>query len=174
MNGKQRLQDVARSSARLAAELEGYPSKEIRPLLLLRLADRLLDDCFTRMLSAYAISSSEYHMLAVLEVCDESTSSPGILSELVGQTKANTTRILELLLRKKLVTKKQNSRDGRRHDITITKSGRDCVMLCTNNAVGPETKAMMETFSADQLQKLEDLLNQLIVTLDDNARDGYF
>mgnify|MGYP000128749573 CR=1 FL=1 len=174
MNGRQRLNDVNRSSDRLTAELEGYPSKEIKPLLLLRLADRLLDSCFTRMLSAYSISASEYHTLAVLEVCDEGTSSPGVLSELVGQTKANTTRILELLLLKKLIKKKKNTMDGRKHDITITKSGRDCVKLCTNSTIGPDTKSMMAGFSPSQLQDLESLLSQLILVLDDKSRDGNF
>jgi MarR family transcriptional repressor of emrRAB len=173
-SGRQRLNDINRSSDRLTAELEGYPSNEIRPLLLLRLADRLLDTCFTRMLSAYSISASEYHMLAVLDVCDGGTSSPGVLSELVGQTKANTTRILELLLLKKLIKKKKNSMDARRHDITITKSGRDCVKLCTNSTIGPETKSMMEKFSSRQLQELESLLGQLILVLDDKSRDGSF
>ena len=174
MIARQRLRDIDRSSSRLSKELEGYPGQEIRPLLLIRLADRMLDDCFTRMLSSYAISSSEYHMLAVLEVCDEGASSPGVLSELVGQTKANTTRILELLLRKKLVTKKQNLKDGRRHDVKITTAGRECVTLCTNNAVGPKTKAMMNVFSSIQLQELEGLLNQLIITLDEGVRDAPF
>ncbi|QQD19944.1 winged helix-turn-helix transcriptional regulator [Spongiibacter nanhainus] len=158
----------------MAEELEGYPSKEIKPLLLLRLADRLLDSCFTRMLSAYSISASEYHMLAVLEVCDESTSSPGVLAELVGQTKANTTRILDLLLSKKLIKKKKNIVDGRRHDITITKTGRDCVKLCTNNTIGPDTKSMMAGFSPSQLKNLECLLSQLILVLDDRSRAGNF
>ena len=174
-SGRQRLNDINRSSDRLTAELEGYPSNEIRPLLLLRLADRLLDTCFTRMLSAYSISASEYHMLAVLDVCDGGTSSPGVLSELVGQTKANTTRILELLLLKKLIKKKKkNTMDGRKHDITITKSGRDCVKLCTNSTIGPDTKSMMAGFSPSQLQDLESLLSQLILVLDDKSRDGNF
>ena len=64
--------------------------------------------------------------------------------------------------------------DARRHDITITKSGRDCVKLCTNSTIGPETKSMMEKFSSRQLQELESLLGQLILVLDDKSRDGSF
>ena len=97
MNGTQRLRDIERSSKRLARELKGYPNAEIYPLLLLRLADRCLDECFAKMLISFSITANEYHMLAVLEVCDDSTSSPGVLAELVGQTKANTTRILDSL-----------------------------------------------------------------------------
>ena len=112
-------------------------------------------------------------MLAVLEVCDDSTSSPGVLAELVGQTKANTTRILDSLHKKKLVSKKKDSRDGRRSNISITKSGRECVMLCTNKAVGPHTKTMMSSFSESELTELGRLIRKLIILLDDKIQEIY-
>src|SRR5690348_203254 len=112
MKSIQRLAAIDTSSPRLS---QGFPDLPVQLVMLMRLvraASQGMSDYLAPFLRPGGFTGSSLPTLLLLFPSRGGTASPGLLGELVGQTRANMTRILENLSGGKLVSRAADGRDG--------------------------------------------------------------
>lgn len=173
MKGVDRLRAIDLSAKKLQARIPGFPQNTIHVLRVLRAADISVGDYFEKLLSPARINGSEFHALAILSSCDNGISSPSELAELVGQTRANMTRILDSLVKSRYVSSAVDQRDARRRSVAITAKGERFLSKCVGE-FAPLLSVCLSDFSRSELDLLERLLRKMIESLDRGQRGLVF
>jgi MarR family transcriptional regulator, negative regulator of the multidrug operon emrRAB len=168
MNGQQRLSKVASSTPRMVAALPGMPMDGTVMVRLLRISGSGLSDFFEPVFRALDLSEHSFHVLCLLVASETGSASPSALSDMVGTSRGNMTRILEGLERDGWVARTVAPRDARRHVITITAEGREKVRDTVPRIAGPIDCAFSD-LTAEEFALLAKLLRKLIVSLDKDA-----
>lgn len=168
MNGQQRLYHVATTTPRMGAALPGLPMAGTLMVRLLRICGASLGEFFDPAFRAVDLTEHGFHVLCLLVSHDSGTAAPSELSDLVGTSRPNMTRILEGLVRDGWVTRQTDSRDARRHVIALTDAGRSKVQDTVPRIAAPIRRAFADLEPAE-LGCLEALLRKLIVSLDKGA-----
>lgn len=135
---------------------------------LLRIGVFGMSDFFEPVFRALDLSENSFHVLCLLVAAEGGTESPSELSEMVGTSRANMTRILEELRADGYITRATAARDGRRQVISITAAGRRKVRDTVPRIAEPLQVAFSE-LSAQELAQLNLLLRKLIVSFDKSA-----
>jgi MarR family transcriptional repressor of emrRAB len=169
MNGQQRLTQVALSTPRMAAALPSMPMDGTTMVRLLRISQFGLTNFFEPVFRALHLSENGFHVLCLLIASESGTASPSELSEMVGTSRANMTRILEELVQDGWVERTVAPRDGRRHIIKLTTSGRSKVHDTVPCVAGPILRAFSD-LDVNEFALLNNLLRKLIVSLDKDSR----
>lgn len=94
---------------------------------------------------------------------ESGTASPSELSDMIGTSRANMTRILEELVEDGWIERRSAPRDGRRHIISITAAGRRKVRDTIPRIAEPIERAFSD-LDADEMALLNKLLCKLIVS----------
>ena len=94
--------------------------------------------------------------------------SPSELSELVGTSRANMTRILDELSTEKFITRLPEQRDGRRSVVQITAAGRKAANEATPKLAEPLRRAFSD-LTPEEFGQLDVLLRRVIVSFDKSA-----
>ena len=157
MRGIERLVAVERSTPAMARALPELPMPETVMVRLLRINVVGLGQFFEPVFRDIGLTESSFHVLCLLMAADQGRAAPSELSELVGTSRANMTRILGVLTADGLVTREGEERDGRRATIQITPLGRSVA----HDAV-PRLRAPLELAFADLSAEEFDLLNALL------------
>lgn len=165
MNGQQRLSKLAVSTPRMARALPGMPMDGTVMVRLLRICGAGLGDFFEPAFRALDLSEHAFHVLCLLVASENGTASPSELSDLVGTSRSNMTRILEGLERGGWVARSMAPRDARRYVISINKMGREKVAQTVPRIAAPIERAFSD-LSKDEFALLQKLLRKLIVSLD--------
>ncbi len=168
MNGQQRLSKVVSSTPRMAAALPGMPMDGTVMVRLLRISGSGLSDFFAPVFRALDLSEHSFHVLCLLVASEAGSASPSELSDMVGTSRGNMTRILEELERDGWVARTVAPRDARRHVIMITAAGREKVRDTVPRIAGPIGRAFSD-LTAEEFALLGKLLRKLIVSLDKDA-----
>lgn len=149
----------------MAQALPGLPMEGTLLVRLIRLASAGTTEFFEPHFRAAGIGESQFHVLCLLVSNPEGKASPSELSDLVGTSRANMTRILELLEREGWVHRIRAARDGRRQIVCITPSGRERVDTTVPLIADPIVQAFAR-LDAAELALLQGLLKKLVVSLD--------
>jgi MarR family transcriptional repressor of emrRAB len=136
---------------------------------LLRIAGFGLGNYFEPVFRSMNLTESTYHVLCLLAAEERGAASPGELSEMVGTSRANMTRLLEELEGDGYIARRMDARDGRRHVISITNKGRAKALDVAPQLREPIENAFSD-LSADEFAVLERVLRRLIVSLDKSPR----
>lgn len=105
------------------------------------------------------ITIDQWLILNGLESNPETTQNE--IAELVFKDNASLTRIIDLLVKKKLINRSASKADRRRYTLTLTAAGKD--MLAKATAVSLlNRKAALKNIPADRLTELTALLNQIV------------
>jgi MarR family transcriptional repressor of emrRAB len=168
MNGENRLSAIDRSTSALLRALPDLPMQESILVRLLRVSFSGMADFFSAEFRKMGLSENVFHVLCLLVANDEEQTSPSELSELVGTSRANMTRILATLVDENLATRQTEEQDGRRHMIQITDQGRRAALDGVLRLVGPLQRAFAGLEAGEQAQ-LDALLRKCIKSFDDNA-----
>jgi MarR family transcriptional repressor of emrRAB len=168
MNGSQRLAQVASSTPRMARALPGMPMDGTVMVRLLRIAGFGLGNFFEPVFRELELSEHSFHVLCLLLAAESGSAAPSELSEMVGTSRANMTRILDELLRDGWVSRRVSPRDARRHVIAITPAGRGKVHDTVPRIAEPIHRAFSD-LSAAELVLLDKLLRKLIASFDKGA-----
>src|SRR5690606_9662390 len=118
------LARVNTSTPRMARALPGLPMDGTVMVRLLRISGASLSEFFEPVFRALHLSEHSFHVLCLLIASETGTLSPSELSDMVGTSRPNMTRIIEELERQGWVSRKVVARDARRYAITITDIGR--------------------------------------------------
>lgn len=170
MKGIERLRAVERSTAPMAQALPDMPMLPTVMIRLIRISAFGLGNFFEPIFRALDLGEHAFHVLCLLVANKHGRASPSELSELVGTSRANMTRILDELIVANLVSRTVQPRDGRRYDIIITAAGRKRVRDVVPKLIEPLNRAFSD-LSANDCATLDRLMRKLIVSLDKTARD---
>lgn len=168
MNGYQRLARVSSSTPRMAAALPGLPMAGTVMVRLLRIAGGSLGDYFEPLFRSLDLSENGFHILCLLVASETGSAAPSELSEMVGTSRANMTRLLEQLEGAGWVERRASERDGRRQVVAITAAGRAKVDATVPLIADPVERAFSD-LDADELALLDRLVRKLVHSLDKGA-----
>lgn len=169
MNGSQRLARVASSTPRMMRALPGLPEAGTVMVRLLRIAGFGMSDFFEPVFRELELSEHSFHVLCLLVANEAGIAAPSELSELVGTSRANMTRILRDLEEDGWISRQVSHRDGRRHVIAITDAGRAKVDDTVPRIADPIERAFAD-LSSKELAMLDSLLRKLVVSFDKGAQ----
>lgn len=168
MKGNQRLAAVKRSTPSMAAALPDLPMPETVMVRLIRIGVAGLGDFFEPIFRNIGLTESSFHVLCLLMASDQGRASPSELSELVGTSRANMTRILESLVGDGLVSRAVEARDARRHVIHITPKGRKAATEAVPKMIEPLKRAFCD-LTPEEFKVLDKLLRKMIQSFDKGA-----
>ncbi|MDN5862519.1 MAG: MarR family transcriptional regulator [Salinisphaera sp.] len=169
MRGIERLAAVKRSTPAMAKAIPELPMDQTVLVRLLRITVFGMSDFFEPVLRGAGLSEHSFHVLCLLVAAEHGAASPSELSELVGTTRGNMTRILTQLEQQGLAEREIQARDARRHSIKITAAGRDAVDSTVPQMIEPLLEGFGE-LNKDERAQLDRLLRKLILSFDKNAR----
>jgi MarR family transcriptional repressor of emrRAB len=168
MRGIDRLLAVERSSPAMAEALPDLPMPETIMVRLIRICMVGLGQYFEPTFRAIGLSESAFHVLCLLMASSGGRASPSELSDLVGTSRANMTRILEDLVSDGLATRSVEERDSRRHTIQITAAGVRAAKKAVPQLAAP-LKQAFSGLTAEEFAQLDTLLRKTIVSFDNNT-----
>lgn len=168
MDGRQRLAQLDSSTPRMAKALPDMPMSGTVLVRLLRIAGGSLTDYFEPEFRAMRLTENGFHVLCLLVASEGGAASPSTLSEMIGTSRANMTRILEQLERDHWIVRHADARDGRRQTIAISAAGRRKVDETVPRISGPILSGFAG-LDEDDMRLLHALLRKAIVALDHGA-----
>lgn len=168
MKGSQRLRHVDSSTPRMERALPDLPMSSTVMVRLLRISVFGMSDFFEPVFRALDLSENSFHVLCLLVAAEGGTESPSELSEMVGTSRANMTRILDELVEDGYVTRATALRDARRQVIAITTAGRKKVRETVPRITEPLQIAFSE-INEKEMAQLGVLLRKLTVSFDKSA-----
>jgi len=166
VRGIDRLRSVERTTEPLTKALPELPKQQTILVRLVRIAAYGLGDYFTGVFSELGLTEHSYHALCVLVASDKGRASPSELSELVGTSRPNMSKVIVTLEKAGYVCKEVGQLDGRRAVVAITKLGRQVVSKATPSVAGPVNNAF-SGLDADEQAELDRLLRKAIVSFDE-------
>lgn len=169
MKGSERLTQVAVSTPLMRKALPELSMPGTVMVRLLRITEFGLHQYFEPVFRGLGLTENTFHILCLLVANDSGSASPGELSEMVGTSRANMTRLLEELIEDGHVERRIDARDARRHIITITAAGRAKALATAPQLREPILNAFSD-LAPDEFAVLERLLRKLIVSLDKSPR----
>lgn len=152
----------------MAEALPDLPMPQTVMVRLIRISVAGLGHFFEPVFRDVGLTEYSFHVLCLLLASEQGRASPSELSELVGTSRANMTRILDLLIGDGLASRAVESRDGRRYVIRITPAGRRAATQAVPKLIEPLKRAF-SGLSADEFSMLEQLLRKAIVSFDKSA-----
>ncbi len=171
MKGSERLKVIEKTTAPLAEALPQLPAAETVLIRLLRVGAFGLDDYLTHIFRHLDLTEKHYHTLCVLVSIGQGTAFPSELSELIGTSRANITKVLSSLEANGYISRMSNNKDGRRSSVMITAKGRQVVEDITPKMVTPVSSAFAGLSSREIIQ-LDCLLRKVIVSFDDALQNN--
>lgn len=168
MRGTERLLAVERSTPPMAKALPDLPMPETVMVRLIRISVVGLGHFFEPVFRDLGLTEYSFHVLCLLVASENGMASPSELSELVGTSRANMTRILDSLVADGLATRAVESRDARRYAICITARGRKMATQAVPKLVAPLQRAF-SGLSPAEFAALDKLLRKAIVSFDKSA-----
>lgn len=166
MQGASKLAAVRRSTPHMAAALPGLPMQQTVMVRLVRILSASMTGYFEPVFRKTRLSENSFHVLCLLVAADGGEASPSELSDLVGTSRGNMTRILDQLEQDGLISRRAEARDGRRWVLQITPAGRETAHATVPQISGPLLQAFAR-LTPEQTGALEQALRAVILTLDD-------
>jgi MarR family transcriptional repressor of emrRAB len=169
MQGKLKLAAVQRSTPAMAEALPDLPMAETVMVRLIRITVAGMTNYFDPVLRDIGLSENSFHVLCLLMAAEGGRASPSELSELVGTSRANMTRILEQLEREGHAEREVETRDARRHLMHITAKGRAAAEVAVPKMIEPLRRAFSD-LTPDEFSTLERLLRKTILSFDQSGQ----
>lgn len=152
----------------MALALPGMPMDGTTMVRLLRITGFGLGNFFEPVFRALGLSENNFHVLCLLMSSETGAAAPSELSDMVGTSRANMTRMIEELVQDGWVERSIAPRDGRRHIIKVTAAGRHKVHDTVPRIAEPINRAFSDLDSGE-LALLAKLLRKLILSFDKGA-----
>ena len=116
---------------------------------------------YRRMLAKIGVTEQQWRVMRVLDECG--TMDPKEIAEAACLLNPSLTRIMQLLEKKELISRKGHPEDRRRVQVSITEAGRQMLV-----SAQPESmviaERLRERVGQEKLDELLDLLNELSAT----------
>ena len=130
------------------------------PIAMLRGREAVMGP-YRRMLAKIGVTEQQWRVMRVLDECG--TMDPKEIAEAACLLNPSLTRIMQLLEKKELISRKGHPEDRRRVQVSITEAGRQMLV-----SAQPESmviaERLRERVGQEKLDELLDLLNELSET----------
>lgn len=150
--------------------LPDLPMNETVMVRLVRSAAAEMTNFFEPVFREIGLSENAFHVLCLLLAAEEEQLSPSDLSDLVGTSRANMTKIIENLAASGYAARRNVKHDGRRQMIAITESGKAAALAALPTLSRP-LKMAFSGLSAVEMEQLDALLRKAIASLDNGASE---
>jgi len=138
-----------------------------RPGYLLWRARHIADSIFTFECRDFGITSSQYVVLAVVK---ETPGSDQVsISRIAGLDRFTTALVLSNLIKRKLIIRERSVTDRRRYSLRLSPQGQDMLKRIVPGAARARQR-LLSPFSRNDQQTFIRLLQQLVTTLNEDAR----
>lgn len=153
----------------MARALPELPMRGTTMVRILRATMTGLGSYLDPVFRGMGLTENTYHVLCLLLAEEKGSASPTELSDMVGTSRANMTRLLEELEQQGYVARTIDGQDGRRHVIKITRKGRTKALETAPLLQEPVENAFSD-LGEKEFEMLGHLLGKLIVSLDKSPR----
>lgn len=168
MKGTERLAQLEATTPRMANSLPELPMYGVIMVRLLRISAFGMGNFFEPIFRAMDMTEHGFHVLCLLVSSENRGVSPSELNEMVGTSRGNMTHILNALVKSSFISRTVSPRDGRRHLIEITETGREKVKSIVPQIILPINHAF-SGLSEAEVSQLDGLLRKLIISFDQGA-----
>jgi MarR family transcriptional repressor of emrRAB len=150
--------------------LPDLPMVETVMVRLVRSAAAEMTDFFEPVFREIGLGENAFHVLCLLLAAEDGQLSPSDLSDLVGTSRANMTKIIESLVVSGYASRREVKHDGRRQVIAITESGKAAASAALP-ALSRPLKMAFSGLAAEEMAQLDTLLRKIIVSFDNGASE---
>jgi DNA-binding MarR family transcriptional regulator len=138
-----------------------------RPGYLLWRARHIADSIFTYECREFAITSSQYVVLAVVK---ETPGSDQVsISRIAGLDRFTTALVLSNLIKRRLIVRERSAVDRRRYSLQLSPQGQDMLKRIVPGAARARAR-LLSPFSRHEQQAFIRSLQQLVAALNEDAR----
>lgn len=118
-----------------------------------------LNEPFQALMKRYNITATQYNVLRILRGQKQKPVSIGLIKERMIERNSDVSRIIDRLLKKKLIVRSENKLDRRQKDIIISQTGLDLIaeIDCYERDMDKNFMHMTD----DEVSTLNDLLDKL-------------
>lgn len=136
-----------------------FKSDHHKLIVNLHLTYMRLTESFHNLLKDYNITATQYNVLRILRGQKQVPASIGLIKERMIERNSDISRVIDRLLKKNLIERKENKLDRRQRDIIINQKGLDLIALIEK----PEDEFIesMSHISLDEIKIMNDLLDKL-------------
>ncbi len=159
------MQGIEIGVGHVLERLPDLPVQDVLVFRMLKLAGEGLSGRFMEILKPHGLSESDFRVLMQLYSNPDGRGFPGELCSFVVQTPTNMTRIADVLVARKLVTRRPSDEDRRRIELRITPAGRRFVDKLLPKLF-PVLRASFAALSDREKRQLQDLLQRVIASVD--------
>jgi len=146
-----KIEEIIKSSIALDA------SKRI--ILNILYTQSVINDTFNELLKPYDVSGEQYNVLRILRGQKGKPANMSLIQERMIAKNSNTTRLIDKLLIKELVTRKVCPENRRKIEVLITNKGLDLLTKLDPKVVDNETK-FSSNLSENEQNELINLLEK--------------
>jgi MarR family transcriptional regulator, negative regulator of the multidrug operon emrRAB len=137
-----------------------FPRDQAVLVRLVKLLHRLFNDRANELLRGHGLNHSEYNVLIMLDGSPEGLTA-GELAEATSEKPANTTRLVDQLLAKGLVSRQACDQDRRRLRVMLSPAG-EALIDTVMPAIATQLKGFFAAMPASDQGQLEALLLQVV------------
>ncbi len=163
---RRHLQGIETGVGHVAERMPELPVQDVMLVRLLKLAADGLTGKFQGVYKPHGLSESDFRVLMQLFSSPSGSAFPSELCAFVVQTPTNMTRIADVLVARRLVTRTASEIDRRRIELRITAAGRRFVGKLLPQLF-PLLRTSFSGLSDKDKRALQNLLQRLIVSIDD-------
>ena len=119
----------------------------------------VISDKFQELIKPYDLSGEQYNVLRILRGQKGSPANMSVIQERMIAKNSNTTRLIDKLLLKEMVTRKECPANRRKIEILITQKGLDVLDKLDQHVINHE-KYFAEKLTKNELDQLNNLLEK--------------
>lgn len=119
----------------------------------------IVSDKFQELIKPYDLSGEQYNVLRILRGQKGKPANMSVIQERMIAKSSNTTRLIDKLLLKEMVTRKECPENRRKIEILITKKGLDILNLLDPLVIEHENY-FAQNLNAEELNQLNTLLEK--------------
>lgn len=121
-----------------------------------------LTESFQALLKEHDLTSTQYNVLRILRGQKQVPASIGLIKERMIERNSDVSRVIDRLLKKDIIERKENKHDRRQRDIIINKKGLDLLGIIDESEIN--FKNSFDNISESEVQLLNDLLDKIRAT----------
>lgn len=165
MQGWERLAAIDESTPPMRKAFPDLPMEQTVMVRLLRICVVGMGQFFAPVFSEIGLTESSMHALCLLAAKPGGSASPSELSDLVGASRANMSRIIEALASDGLVLRLSDAADARRATVQVTAKGRGAAEAATVQLADPLKQAFSD-LTPDEFTQFAHLLRKVSHSFD--------
>lgn len=162
-------QHFERGLARVAERLGETPPQQVMVLRMAKMMAKRLQEDLNRELSAWKLIDASFTVLVVMFSAPGGELNPSSLSEILGESRANITRLTDELEARRLILRRPATGDRRRIGLTLTRSGETLVRRLLP-AMWRHYARLCRDLSIGEMKTMERAMKKIIVDLESRPR----